>query len=112
MAAKTFKMTLKHGWDPEPWIVLPSQMGPRAALTPCQRLCWAVLETVIHDLAHPEPRYSKNWHTALRPSLRSEAIAYIQRTDHYWAFSFDRVCEHLDIDPAAFRHAVEKARAA
>ena len=111
MAAKHFKMSLKGGWDPEPWVVLPSQMGHRAALTPEQRLCWAIIDSVIHDLGHTEARFTKGSHRPAR-TLRDNALQYIYAVDHYWAYSFDRVCEHLDVDPAAFRRALEKAHAA
>ena len=111
MAAKHFKMTLTHGWDPEPWVVLPSQMGHRSSLTPEQRLCWAIVQSVVSDLARPEPQFMKGSRRPTR-TLRDKALDYIYRVDACWPYAFDRVCEQLDIDPSAFRRAIEKAKAA
>ena len=111
MAAKRFKMNLKSGWDPEPWVVLPSQMGHRAALTPEQRLCWAIIESVVTDLARTEPRFMKGSRRPTR-TLRDKALDYIYRVDGVWPFAFDRLCEQLDIDPSAFRRALERGKAA
>jgi hypothetical protein len=108
MASKPDRFKMTRGWDIEPHILLPSQMGPLAALSPEQRLCWAVMEGVIHDLGKPEKRAYKGRHHRTRPSLREEALHYIHATDRYWAFSFENVCQQIGVDPEAFRNAIEK----
>jgi hypothetical protein len=110
MASKPtrFKMTKKGGWDIEPVAVCPAQMTPRPAWTAEQRLCWAMLEGVEHDLGKPEKRFRQGSRRASRPSLREEALRYIYADQHYWAFSFNNVCAQIGIDPDAFRNAIER----
>jgi hypothetical protein len=106
MAAK--KDRFKFAWDIEPHILLPSQMAARPYLTAEQRLCWAMIEEVEHDLGRPEKRTHPRGRTSNRPSLREEALRYIYADEHYWAFSFENICAQIGIDPDAFRGAIER----
>jgi hypothetical protein len=106
--AVRFKMNKKGGWDIEPAAVVPAQMGHKPQLTPEQRLCWAVLEMVQHDLGKLEKRAHPGAHKKLRRSLREEALHYIYADEHYWFFSFDNVCAQVGIDPDAYRSAIER----
>ncbi len=85
-----------------PQVVLPSQffLGPsrRAALRGEHRLVFAILEDAIRV-------YLKEC-TARRPRGRHlfrKAEEWIFSTDSRWIFSFERVCEVLQIDPQYLR---------
>lgn len=112
MASKPDRIKMTRGWDIEPSIMLPGQMQRPRQLTGEQKMLWRMMEYLVADLERTEKRAYKGRHHKTRPSLRDEALHYIYATDRCWPYSFELVCQHLDIDADAFRSAIEKGQAA
>jgi len=62
--------------------------------TPCRSLMVAVLETALED-ARDFPQ-------------RSDAVTWVASTDRWWPFSFENICEMLDIDPGEVRRLLQQ----
>jgi hypothetical protein len=93
----------------EPNTILPVQFFTRlqrsSAWTGEQRLMAAVLEDAVAVCSRANvPRASKARHV-LRESLR-----WLRSNDRAWMFSFLRICETLDLDPAAIRRGIRVLR--
>ncbi len=93
----------------EPHIVLPVQFFTRlqrtAAWTGEQRLMAAILEDAVAVCCRPTvPTTSKARH------LLRETLRWLRSNERTWMFSFLRICEALDLDPAAIRRGVRIRR--
>jgi len=84
-------------------VVLPAQLrlGWRRPDTAERRLAFAVLWTAVLDLY--KHRFAKR-HRQKR--LYMEAWDWIASNDRSWEFSFERLCEELEIEPAEARAAL------
>lgn len=79
-----------------PSTVLPEQMTPRRVpRTPERQLMVAVLEDALH-LYCKFARWPQ--HRRFRETAR-----WFASTDRSWLFSFERICEVLDLDPRCVR---------
>jgi hypothetical protein len=93
----------------EPNTILPVQFFTRlqrsSAWTGEQRLMAAILEDAVAVCSKANaPKASKARHV-LRESLR-----WVRNNDRAWMFSFLRICETLDLDPAAIRRGIRVLR--
>ena len=83
---------------------------PERSGEPRRRLMVAVLQTVVDD--YRGSAYRRGAHHP-GPELRGtrRAIAYMENTDRTWPFSFENLCDALDIDAQGFRRELEKGGA-
>jgi hypothetical protein len=89
--------------DPEPWIVLPGQLGdPRPMReSSTARLMAAVLADAVQVyLKHRDGR------TANGRILFLETKRWIDSADRSWLLSFENVCDVLGIDAGRLREAL------
>ena len=87
-------------------IMLPSQYLGRALLhsaTPDKRLMAAVLQTAIDDCRGSRSRRARGLRVPSSAHALGKARAYVASTDRSWAFSFECLCEALDLDPGSLR---------
>ena len=93
----------------EPHIVLPVQYFTRlqrsAMWTGEQRLMAAVLEDAVAVCSKRGIPKSSKGRLVLRATLR-----WLRSNDRTWAFSFLRICEHLDLSPTAIRRGIRILR--
>jgi len=93
----------------EPHIVLPVQYFTRlqrsAMWTGEQRLMAAVLEDAVAVCSKRGIPKSSKGRQVLRETLR-----WLRSNDRTWAFSFLRICEHLDLSPTAIRRGIRILR--
>ena len=75
---------------------------------PHKRLMAAVLRAVVHD-CRPSSAYRRS--PAIDIRLVQRALAYVASTDRVWPFSFENLCEALDVDANALRDALDVTRA-
>jgi hypothetical protein len=82
----------------EPDTVLPPQffgaLRRRASLDGERRLMMAVLEDAVHCFR----KHARTSDPRAR-QLHADAEAWIRGTDRMWFFSFENVCDTLEIDP-------------
>jgi hypothetical protein len=87
-------------WTNELLVPVAAQWWPRRSLRPEQRLMCAVLEEAVIELATPR--------VAARSPLRAhrnrqELLAWFASADRSWPFSFENICDAIDLDPAQVR---------
>jgi len=99
---ETVMMEDRFGGPLEPDTLMPSQfvdiLRRKMPMDGERRLLMAVLEDAVHC-------FRKNLH-ATDPKVRQlflDAEDWILASDRTWFFSFDNVCEMLDIDPEYLR---------
>ena len=91
----------------EPDVLLPLQFYENLRRTHQlegeKLLMFAILEDAVES-------YMKYLHAATRPKQRRfrEAEDWIERRDKRWLFSFDNVCEALNIDPEYMRRGLHR----
>ena len=86
--------------------MLPSQYLARAGSSvgnPNKRLMAAVLQTAVDDWRGSLSRQARGLGAPLNRRATGKARAYMASADRAWAFSFERLCEALDIDPGSLR---------
>ena len=92
--------------------LLPAQDARRAGsyrVDPYKRLMAAVLQTVVDDFRGSAYRRARGYETPIcRRSVRT-ATAYVASTDRTWPFSFENLCEALDVDVNDMRSACNYA---
>ena len=87
-------------WTSELLVPVAVQWWPRRPLRPEQRLMCAVLEEAIIELVTTR--------VAARSPLRDhrsrqELLTWFTSTDRSWPFSFENICDAIDLDPAQVR---------
>lgn len=95
----------------EPLTIMPAQyftaLRRRAARHGEKRLMIAILEDAVAVyLGHREPTTSK------RRRLFRDTERWLRSRDKTWIFSFERICEMLDLDPAWIRRGLRRRREA
>jgi hypothetical protein len=93
----------------EPDTILPDQFlrGSERSLSGEQRLMLAVLLDAMHIYTQPVAEWQHE-----KRRLFIETRRWIESTDRVWPFSFERLCEALDVDPNKLRIAVRARRRA
>jgi len=85
-----------------PLTLLPSQfLGRRAGWTPEQTLAAAVLEDAVDTY-----RKGMRVERGRTRQLADEAARWIAATRNDWPFSFEAICDRLDLDAAGVRRAL------
>src|SRR5262249_23092012 len=84
----------------EPDTLLPGQLdrGMSRSLTGEQRLMLAVLLDAIHIYTQPVAEWQHE-----KRRIFIETRRWIESTDREWPFSFERICEALDVEPDRLR---------
>src|SRR5438128_10999902 len=85
-------------------IMLPAQYASRVrSAEPHKRLMAAVLHAVVDDCRGGSVyRRSAGKGVVGAGSVR-KAVAYVASTDRTWPFSFENLCDALELDAAALR---------
>ena len=86
--------------------ILPTQYlrGADARLAePQKRLMAAVLQTVVDDCRGSVYRRARGYKRTGRRTAQ-KAIAYMASRDRAWPFSFENLCEALELDAGGLRH--------
>jgi hypothetical protein len=85
-------------------IMLPAQYAsPGRLAEPHKRLMVAVLRTVIDDCRGGSVYRRAAGKNAVGVGIVRQAIAYVASTDRAWPFSFENLCDALELDAAALR---------
>lgn len=101
MAAGQDKTPEPLGGVFEPDIIFPEEYFERRhadVVEPEKRLMLAILEDAIN-------RTRSSFH-----SISIEAQRWISNTDRSWLFSFENVCEALDMEPSYIRRGLARQR--
>ena len=69
----------------------------------------AVLQGVVDDVRGSIYRQAAGHAPPTTRQLRA-AVAYVANTDRRWPFSFENLCEGLNLDPRRLRRALRKQR--
>ncbi len=69
----------------------------------------AVLQGVVDDVRGSAYRRAAGHGSPTTRQLRA-AVAYVASRDRRWPFSFENLCEGLDLDPRRLRRAIRKQR--
>lgn len=80
----------------------------RRATDPYKRLMAAVLETVLDDFRGSPYRRNAGLGPVVDVVKAKRAVAYVQSTDRDWPFSFENLCEALDLDATCLRRALQQ----
>jgi len=87
-------------WTSELLVPVAAQWWPRRSLRPEQRLMCAVLEEALTELT--ATRAAAPSRLGGQPH-RQELLAWFASPDRSWPFSFDNICDAIDLDPAQVR---------
>ncbi len=71
----------------------------------------AVLRAVVDDCRAGSVYRRSAGHAAIDSRLVLKALAYVSSTDRVWPFSFENLCEALDVDAAALRDELDATSA-
>ena len=85
-------------------VMLPTQYPRRAHSRnePHKRLMAAVLQAAVDDCRGSVYRRARGC-TPLGPRPVRKALAYVASTDRTWPFSFENLCEALDLNAEGLR---------
>jgi hypothetical protein len=81
-------------------VPVAAQWWPRRSLRPEQRLMCAVLEESLTELA--ATRVAARSRLEGHPH-RDELLAWFASPDRSWPFSFENICDAIDLDPGQVR---------
>jgi hypothetical protein len=85
-------------------IMLPAQYANRGRLAePHKRLMAAVLHAVIDDCRGGSAYRRSSGKGVIGAGTIRKAVAYVTSTDRAWPFSFENLCDALELDAAALR---------
>ena len=77
---------------------------------PSKRLMAAVLRAVVDDCRAGSVYRRSAGHAALEVRLVRKAAAYVASTDRGWPFSFENLCDALEVDADGLRDELGVAR--
>ena len=92
-----------------PQLQYSSLMSARVA-EPSKRLMAAVLRAVVDDCRAGSVYRRSAGHAALEVRHVRKAAAYVASTDRGWPFSFENLCDALDVDADGLRDELGVAR--
>jgi hypothetical protein len=93
-------------------IMLPAQYLHRTGLRlaePHKRLMAAVLQTVVDDCRGGSAYRRATGQRAIDSRAVRKAVAYVASTDRAWPFSFENLCDALDVDAGSLRRSLDVA---
>jgi len=73
-----------------------------------KRLMAAVLQTVVDDCRGTAYRRAAGCGTTRNVRGAVQAVAYVASRDRAWPFSFENLCDALDMDAGWFRRKLQK----
>jgi hypothetical protein len=79
---------------------------------PHKKLMAAVLRAVVDDCRAGTVYRRSAGHVALGVGPVRKALAYVASTDRGWPFSFENLCEALDVDANVLRNRLNAQRTA
>lgn len=88
---------------------LPQPITLRTA-EPQRQLMAAVLQAVVDDYRGGSDRRRRHGRRPLDAKVIRRADAYVQSTDREWPFSFENLCEALDLDAVELRMKLAELR--
>jgi hypothetical protein len=80
------------------------------AAGPERRLMAAVLQGVVDDLRGSVSGRARGYGSPTDSPRHRAAVAYVDRRDREWPFSFENLCDALSLDPGRLRHELGRAR--
>jgi hypothetical protein len=83
--------------------------SPRAT-EPCKRLMVAVLRAVVDDCRAGSVYRRSAGYASIDVRHVRKAAAYVANTDRGWPFSFENLCDALDVDADALRDELRVTR--
>jgi hypothetical protein len=89
--------------------VLPEQYLRKAdgrRFDPQRRLMLAVLQTVIDDCRGSQTRQATGRPADVDGKAYAAARAYLASTDRSWPFTFENLCDALDLDARSIRRSL------
>lgn len=92
-------------------IPVPSS-SPQAAprlIDPHRRLMAAVLQTVVDDCRGTAYARAAGYTIPTGARGMRQAVAYVASRDRAWPFSFENLCDSLDLDVDCLRQKLQKA---
>jgi hypothetical protein len=89
----------------EPMVVLPDQMQRRARCGARESSAHRLMLGILEDAVHLFPK-ARDPRSRLTKRQRRELIAWFASSDRRWLFSFERICEALDIDADSLRRRI------
>ncbi len=95
-------------------IMLPTQYLSRAGVRlaePQKRLMAAVLQAVVDDCRGGSVYRLSAGKGAVDARAVRNAIAYVASRDRGWPFSFENLCDALDLDAGGLREELDVMRA-
>ncbi len=87
-------------------IMLPAQYLSRSRVPvsdPHKRLMAAVLQAVVDDCRGGSSYRRAAGHQTIDTQRVRKALAYVSSTDRAWPFSFENLCEALELDTDGLR---------
>jgi hypothetical protein len=85
-------------------------LTPVRVADPHKRLMAAVLRAVVDDCRAGTTYRRSAGHAAIDVRHVRNALAYIGSTDRGWPFSFENLCEALDVDATTLRDRLNTPR--
>jgi len=90
----------------EPMIVLPDQLRRQARCGARESSAHRLMLGILEDAVHLYPKaFDPN--SRLTRRQRRELIGWFASNDRRWLFSFERICEALDIDADSLRRRLD-----
>jgi hypothetical protein len=89
--------------------ILPEQYLRQAGsrrIDPQKRLMLAVLQTVVDDCRGSRTRQAAGRAVALESKTYTAARTYLASTDRTWPFTFENLCDALDLDAGSLRRSL------
>ena len=93
----------------KPRSAVRNATGTDRTAEPERRLMAAVLQGVLDDIRGSSCRRGAGHGPPPMRQIRA-AVAYVANTDRRWPFSFENLCEGLDLDPRRLRRAIRTQR--
>ena len=88
---------------------IPGDRGASRDADSCRRLMAAVLRSVLHDCRGSAHARARGYFPTDGRSIH-RAIAYVSSTDRRWPFSFENLCDALDLDADLLRRSLTTRR--
>jgi len=84
--------------------------APERVAEPHKKLMAAVLRAVVDDCRAGSAYRRSAGYAAIDIRMVHQALAYVASSDRAWPFSFENLCEALDLDADALRGELDSTR--
>jgi hypothetical protein len=79
-------------------------------LEPHTRVMVAVLQTVVDDCTGSRHRRAAGYGASADRGRLRDAIAYVASEDRAWPFSFENICDALEMDIGSLRRELQRGQ--